>query len=129
MSDKSRCPVCIEHPGWAHPEDTGKRSDPADVCRACLGSGVELRQENSAPRYYTIGLPVSITVHPSGAVSFEVDLSEADDLFDDDDACDPDNDDEIAVVEADALIVSAAADRVKNHYIFTIPPTPSRRTS
>lgn len=34
------CPVCIDHPGWAFPESSGRRSDPADVCRACLGSGV-----------------------------------------------------------------------------------------
>ena len=33
-----RCPVCLEHPGWAH-DDTTRRDEPRDVCRACLGSG------------------------------------------------------------------------------------------
>lgn len=32
------CPVCAEHPGWAH-DDESARSEPTDVCAACLGSG------------------------------------------------------------------------------------------
>lgn len=34
-----QCPECIDHPGWATP-DLGKRKDPQDVCRECLGSGI-----------------------------------------------------------------------------------------
>lgn len=37
-----RCPVCLDHPGWAYPEETGKRRDPEDTCRACFGSGTAL---------------------------------------------------------------------------------------
>lgn len=33
------CPICIDNPGWAHDEE-GSRREPADVCAACLGSGV-----------------------------------------------------------------------------------------
>lgn len=36
--EDSRCPVCIEHPGWAH-GDESRRGEPADTCRACFGSG------------------------------------------------------------------------------------------
>jgi len=34
----SRCAACIDHPGWAH-GDESRRSEPGDVCRACYGSG------------------------------------------------------------------------------------------
>lgn len=34
-----RCPICIEHPGWAH-GDERHRSEPQDACKGCLGSGV-----------------------------------------------------------------------------------------
>lgn len=36
----NRCHACIEHPGWAH-GDVLRRSEPADVCRACYGSGFD----------------------------------------------------------------------------------------
>ena len=38
-NETTRCPECIEHPGWAH-GDVTRRQEPADVCRACYGSGV-----------------------------------------------------------------------------------------
>lgn len=44
-----RCPVCKDHPGWEHPEETGKRSDPADVCKACYGSGVYQGKPKQSP--------------------------------------------------------------------------------
>ena len=34
------CPECIEHPGWAH-GDESRRKYPADYCKRCLGSGVD----------------------------------------------------------------------------------------
>lgn len=34
----SRCPACLDHPGWAT-QDLGLRRDPADVCKTCLGAG------------------------------------------------------------------------------------------
>lgn len=33
-----RCQVCKAHPGWAHGDESA-RSEPLDVCKACLGSG------------------------------------------------------------------------------------------
>lgn len=32
-----RCPVCIDHPGWAHDDESRRKV--ADYCRACHGSG------------------------------------------------------------------------------------------
>jgi hypothetical protein len=34
------CSHCLAHPGWAH-GDESQRREPADVCRACYGSGCE----------------------------------------------------------------------------------------
>lgn len=34
------CKVCAAHPGWAHDDERARR-EPADTCRACLGSGVK----------------------------------------------------------------------------------------
>ena len=34
------CTVCADHPGWAHDIERSRR-EPADVCAACLGSGVK----------------------------------------------------------------------------------------
>lgn len=42
-----RCPRCIEHPGWAH-GDESRRREPDDLCPACFGSGV--RQMKSSSR-------------------------------------------------------------------------------
>lgn len=39
MSNLPQCPACAAHPGWAT-ADESQRRDPADVCRACKGSGV-----------------------------------------------------------------------------------------
>jgi hypothetical protein len=32
------CFICEDHQGWAH-DDPRHREEPADVCKACLGSG------------------------------------------------------------------------------------------
>ena len=37
-AESTRCPACAEHPGWAT-DDALRRSEPADLCPACLGSG------------------------------------------------------------------------------------------
>ena len=34
------CPACLPHLGWAH-SDESRRKEPRDVCRSCLGSGVD----------------------------------------------------------------------------------------
>lgn len=34
------CPACLPHRGWAH-SDESRRKEPRDVCRSCLGSGVD----------------------------------------------------------------------------------------
>lgn len=33
-----RCLACIDHPGWAH-GDESRRREPGDTCRHCYGSG------------------------------------------------------------------------------------------
>lgn len=70
-------------------------------------------------RHYTVGVPLTITVHDSGAVTFEVDLSELDDA----EATHGYDVTEEEQTSDDLLIASGAAARVSNHKIFTIPPT------
>lgn len=48
-----RCLVCVEHPGWAH-GDESRRSEPHDTCRACFGSGT--RQTTATPDEHGMGL-------------------------------------------------------------------------
>lgn len=43
-----RCPVCIDHPGWAH-GDRSRRAEPLDVCRSCYGSGTRLDPAELGP--------------------------------------------------------------------------------
>lgn len=59
-------------------------------------------------RTYCIGLPVSVTVHPDGTVTFAVDLSEAHEAPHEDD----ETDDETA--EADAATIRAAVEARPN---------------
>lgn len=40
VEEDDRCSRCANHPGWAH-ADERRRSEPRDVCKGCLGSGVE----------------------------------------------------------------------------------------
>lgn len=61
-------------------------------------------------RSYVLGLPVVMTVHPDGRVSAEVDLSEADDLFDSSTSvCEGQPDDEDTLI-ADKEVIAAAVE-------------------
>lgn len=66
------------------------------------------------PRHYVVGLPVVVTVQPDGSVTFDLDLSEADDLRD---AGASDNV-TAADVTADAVTVRAA---VQDHTGRVLP--------
>lgn len=75
-----------------------------------------------AERIYAVGVPIAITVGDDGSVTFDVDLSEADDLWEGrltDDKGEPISTDED--VERDSLFVSAACSRLGNHHQFTNP--------
>lgn len=75
-------------------------------------------------RSYTIGLPVSIDVHADGRVTFTAHLEEADDLFDG-----APTDEQLrplyldSEVEADQLVVSAAARTINHTFETTTNPT------
>lgn len=105
-----RCPACIDHPGWAH-DDESRRREPADACRACFGSGVD-----QTPRTYVVGLPVAVTIHPDGKVEIDVDLSEIGDIDEDDEAYERYG----AQVMIDSLTVSTAADTIGNHHALPV---------
>lgn len=80
-------------------------------------------------RHYTLGLPVMISVHSNGSVTFEVDLTEADDLFDGvptDENLIPLYDD--IDVEVDQMIVSAAAATIGRGFSTTTNPTTQEAT-
>lgn len=50
-----------------------------------MSAALEAAQTPAAPpeaRSYTVGLPVTLTVHPDGTVTYDVDLSEASDIED-----------------------------------------------
>lgn len=68
-------------------------------------------EDQLAPRGYTIGVPLVVTVHPGGHVDFEVDLSEVP-L----DESDPDHTDE--QVEADQRVVDALLAAMRHHRKF-----------
>lgn len=74
-----------------------------------------------AERTYVIGLPAAITVHSSGAVTLNVDLSEADDF----DCMDRPWDD---AADADRPVVSEAASRLGNCLTFIINPRLRRQS-
>lgn len=57
------------------------------------------------PRVYAVGLPVIITVHPGGRVTYNVDLSEASDIFD---TFMPEDDDDENQAEQDAVTIDRA---------------------
>lgn len=76
-----------------------------------------LREETA--RFYAVGLPVGVTIYADGTVHFEVDLSEVSDIDEDDDAYERYGDEQVA---ADALTVSAAADRLRNTISTTVRP-------
>jgi hypothetical protein len=69
-----------------------------------------------AKRHYVVGLPVAVTVHPDGRVTFDVDLAEVTDFIE---HVEGDIDD---TVEADISTVSDAAGRVGNVLTTTIHP-------
>lgn len=41
----TRCQTCIAHPGWAHANEAQRR-EPQDICKDCLGSGLESVAKN-----------------------------------------------------------------------------------
>lgn len=76
------------------------------------------------PRSYLLGLPTVITVHDNGRVSIDIDLSEADSLWDsDNDTPIPD-----AQIEADIVTVGARVQDRANKF-STVNLTPPRRVS
>ena len=89
---------------WFEPVDGGGNTQPT----------------GRAPRHYAIGIPVAVTVYDDGRVEFDFDLSEVDDIDEDEDACEryPGT-----VVTSDVLTVSAAAARVGNTIHHRIYPT------
>lgn len=78
-------------------------------------SGEDSVPEPAEERSYCIGLPVAVTLHTDGSITFDVDLSEVDDL--DEDVSDRYPED---IVAGDASTVSAAAARIGNHHSFTV---------
>ena len=48
-SGEPRCPFCIHHPGWATGNEAARHGT-RDVCRKCLGSGVDLRHRERHAR-------------------------------------------------------------------------------
>jgi hypothetical protein len=78
-----------------------------------------------AERIYAIGVPVAITVGDNGSVTFDVDLTEASDLWEGrltDEHGDPISTD--ADCDRDSLFVEAACARLGNHFQFSTPTNP-----
>jgi hypothetical protein len=76
----------------------------------------------TAPRGYSIGLPVLVTVHPDGKVTFSVDLSEAGDLeiFREDYKDDQEFRDREAQMNADSELINSIVKRTP-FFGFTLP--------
>lgn len=72
----------------------------------------------SAQRFYAIGLPVCFTIDDAtGVITIDVDLSEADDIDEDQDACNRYERDQI---DADRARLSNAVAVIGNHYSFNV---------
>jgi hypothetical protein len=55
-TDDPRCVTCVAHPGWAHGNEA-KRREPADICKDCLGSGLEsVAKDRRTPASATVDL-------------------------------------------------------------------------
>lgn len=87
------------------PIDTSCRCDGTRLCATCHGPGEE-------PRTYVVGLPVVITVHPDGTVTAEVDLSEADDIFDASTPEEQDDSEEVLIADKETISDAVEQDRV-----------------
>lgn len=74
---------------------------------------------------YVVGLPVAIEVHPDGSVTFEVDLSEAAEAMDEDDAAMTDEQGNPLYtgpeIDTDILHVEAAIARLGSTISTTTP--------
>jgi hypothetical protein len=70
----TRCPVCLDHPGWAH-NDERSRNEPADVCKACLGSGT--KQDVDAGRMLTLAQSYTLVAREALADEREGDFTTA----------------------------------------------------
>lgn len=63
------CPICVAHPGWAHDDDRAHR-EPLDVCKACLGSGLDLGLDGIDPRVL-LGLAQAYALKGKAALADE----------------------------------------------------------